>query len=131
MSDFSSLIKTADAKAEKHVPVIDAGTSWKAGQAQVVTVTVGKDIPHPNTTAHFISWIELYFKPAAGGPVINLGRAEFSAHGESAQGVDQGIAHTDPVFTTSVKLGASGTLLALSYCNLHGLWQSSKDITVA
>ena len=27
-----------------------------------VTVSVGKEIPHPNTTEHHIRWIKLFFK---------------------------------------------------------------------
>jgi desulfoferrodoxin (superoxide reductase-like protein) len=29
-----------------------------------------------------------------------------------------------------VQLSKGGTLQALAYCNLHGLWQSSKPIRV-
>ena len=29
-----------------------------------------------------------------------------------------------------MKTAKSGTLLAMSYCNIHGLWQSSKAIAV-
>ncbi|WP_462363072.1 desulfoferrodoxin family protein [Pyramidobacter porci] len=29
-----------------------------------------------------------------------------------------------------VKLKESGTLIAVSYCNLHGLWESSAEIAV-
>lgn len=130
MSDFGTLIKTADFKAEKHVPVIEAPEGAKAGDFFNVTVSVGKEIRHPNTTEHFISWIELYFKPDT-GPVINLGRAEFAAHGESATGANQGLAYADPYFATRVQLKGNGTLQALAYCNIHGLWQSNKAITVS
>jgi superoxide reductase len=129
MSDFAGLIKTADWKAEKHVPVIEAPDAVSAADFVTVTVSVGKEIRHPNTTEHFINWIELFFKPED-GPAISLGRADFSAHGESAKGANQGPAYTDPVFATRVQLKASGTLQALSYCNIHGLWQSSKAIAV-
>ena len=130
MSDFGAMVKTADFKAEKHAPVIEAPESTKAGDFFNVTVSVGKEIRHPNTTEHFISWIELYFKPESGA-AINLGRAEFSAHGESAAGANQGLAYADPFFTTKVQLKGKGTLQALAYCNIHGLWQSSKVITVS
>lgn len=129
MSDFAGLIKTADWKAEKHAPAIEAPESIKADEFVTITVSVGKEIRHPNTTEHFISWIELYFKPED-GPAINLGRAAFTAHGESAKGANQGPAFTDPVFAARVQLKTSGTLQALSYCNIHGLWQSSKAISV-
>ncbi len=129
MSDFAGLIKTADYKAEKHVPVIEAPDTVNAADFTLVSVSVGKEIRHPNTTEHFINWIELFFKPEE-GPAISLGRAEFTAHGESAKGANQGPAFTDPSFTIKVQLKGSGTLQALSYCNIHGLWTSSKAITV-
>ena len=130
MSDFAGLIKTADWKTEKHVPAIEAPDTVNANDFVTITVTVGKEIRHPNTTEHFISWIELYFKPE-NGAAINLGRAEFSAHGESAAGANQGLAYADPFFATKVQLKGKGTLQALAYCNIHGLWQSSRVIAVS
>ena len=41
-------IKTADWKAEKHVPVIECPGQVHAGAPFVVTVAVGREIPHPN-----------------------------------------------------------------------------------
>ncbi len=32
--------------------------------------------------------------------------------------------------TTSLKLKQSGTLYAVAYCNIHGVWQSSQEIKV-
>ena len=130
MSDFGSLVKTADFKTEKHVPVIGAPDQAKAGDWFDASVAVGTEIRHPNTTEHFISWIELYFKPD-NGAAINLGRAEFTAHGESVAGANQGVAYTDPRFATRIQLKSSGTLQALAYCNIHGLWQSAKAITIS
>ncbi len=45
-------IQTDDWKTEKHVPVIDI-KKVEDGRAHVM-VSVGKEIPHPNTTAHHI-----------------------------------------------------------------------------
>jgi len=30
-----------------------------------------------------------------------------------------------------MKTGKSGTVYALAYCNIHGVWQSSKTVKVA
>jgi superoxide reductase len=128
---LGSTIKSADFKTEKHVPVIDAPASVKTGEAFTVTVSIGKEVPHPNTTEHFISWIALYFKPAAGGSVSELGKYEFTAHGESTLGANKGNVYADPSAAVRLRLNASGTLVALSYCNIHGLWESSKEITAA
>jgi len=61
MAEIKDLIQSADWKKEKHVPVIDSPDSAKKGEAVKVTLTVGKEIPHPNTTAHHIRWIAVYF----------------------------------------------------------------------
>lgn len=124
----SNYVKSADFKNEKHVPVIECPNGLKKGEASIVEVSVGKEIAHPNTTEHFINWIALYFKPAEGN-IYNLGRAEFLAHGESVKGANQGPAYTDPVASFKVKLSEPGTLIAVSYCNIHGLWESQVDVT--
>ena len=121
-------VKSADFKTEKHVPVIELPSSVKAGEPFVVTVSVGAEIAHPNTTEHFINWIALYFKPEGAAPVTQLAKFEFVAHGESAKGANQGAAHTEPFGTAKIKLAEPGTLIATSYCNIHGLWESSKDV---
>ena len=86
---IGNFVKSADFKSEKHVPVIECPNGLKKGEFCDVVVSVGKEIAHPNTTEHFINWIALYFKPADGN-IVNLGRAEFLAHGESTKGANQG-----------------------------------------
>jgi superoxide reductase len=127
---IGNLYKQADWKSEKHVPVIECADSAGAGKPLEIKITVGKEIPHPNTTEHHIRWIRLYFQPE-GGTVYEVGNIEFTAHGEAVEGANKGPAYTDPVAVFAVKLGKSGTLLATSYCNIHGLWESSKAVTVA
>lgn len=124
---IGNFVKSADFKNEKHVPVIECPNGLKKGEFCDVVVSVGKEIPHPNTTEHFINWIALYFKPAEGN-IYNLGRAEFLAHGESTKGPNQGPAYTNPVACFKVKLDEPGKLIAESYCNIHGLWESEVDI---
>jgi superoxide reductase len=124
---IGNFVKSADFKSEKHVPVIECPNGLKKGEFCDVVVSVGKEIAHPNTTEHFINWIALYFKPADGN-IVNLGRAEFLAHGESTKGANQGPAYTNPVACFKVKLDEPGKLIATSYCNIHGLWESEVDI---
>ncbi len=121
---ISNSIKTADFKAEKHVPVIKIVN--RDGDTAYIEVSVGAEIAHPNTTEHFISYIDLYFKGDAA--IQHIGRAEFLAHGESAQGANQGNLHTEPVAVFKCKITSSGTLHAVSYCNIHGLWESELAI---
>ncbi|MCX7780979.1 MAG: class II SORL domain-containing protein [Negativicutes bacterium] len=127
---FADVYQSADWKAEKHVPVIEAPETVKAGERFTVTVSVGKEIPHPNTTEHHIRWIKLYFKPDNGKFVYEIANFEFNAHGESTEGANKGPVYSEPSVVAVVKLSASGTLLASEYCNIHGLWESAKAIKV-
>ena len=127
---IADVIQSADWKTEKHAPVIEAPEKVKTGEVFAVDLCVGKEIAHPNTTEHNIRWIKLYFKPDNGKFVYEIGSYEFSVHGESVEGANTGSAYTEPVARAVLKLNTSGTLLATSYCNIHGLWESSKAITV-
>ena len=116
---MANYIKSADWKAEKHVPVITLEGQFAPGQPIEVEISVGKDIPHPNTVEHHITWVALYYV-ADGSPLpIELGRADFSAHGAMA---------TAPVAKFSVILDKPGKLLAVAYCNLHGLWEGEAKV---
>ncbi|WP_022850516.1 class II SORL domain-containing protein [Limisalsivibrio acetivorans] len=125
---IGDFVKTADFKSEKHVPVVEVPAGVKKGEAFDVTVSIGKEIAHPNTTEHFIAWISLYFKPADGGVVSHLAKFDYMAHGESTKGANEGPAHTEPYSVAKIKLDEPGTLVAVSYCNIHGLWEGSAEV---
>jgi len=130
---FGEVIKSEDFKTEKHVPVIttlEVPAKVKAGEPFQVNVTVGKEIPHPNTTEHHIRWIKVFFKPDGDQYAYHVGSFAFEAHGEAVTGPNTGPVYTEPSVTLSMKVNKSGTLLALSYCNIHGLWESSSRIEV-
>jgi superoxide reductase len=127
---IGDISQTADWKAEKHVPVIEAPDKVKAGESFKVTVAVGKEIAHPNTTEHHIRWIKLYFKPENGKFAYDLGSFEFAAHGEAVEGPNKGPVFTEPQVNVNLKISSAGTLLATAYCNIHGLWEFSKDLAV-
>ncbi|MCX7829079.1 MAG: class II SORL domain-containing protein [Thermanaerothrix sp.] len=126
----SDLVQSGDWKGEKHVPVIEAPSSVKAGEAFEVIVSVGKEIPHPNTTEHHIRWIQLFYKPEGGKFAYEVGKVTFEVHGESTDGANQGPAYTEPFGVFKLKASKNGTLVALSYCNIHGLWESSAEVKV-
>ena len=128
---LSEFVKSADWKNEKHVPVIECPENNATGKPVAITVTVGKEIAHPNTTNHHIAWIALHFVPNGAKTSIELSRCEFSAHGATGEGPDKGPAYTNSVLAISVNLAVSGTLYATSYCNIHGLWASERAIVVA
>ena len=120
---LASTIQTADWKKEKHAPVIECPDVVQAGEVFAVQVSVGKEIAHPNTAEHHINWITLYFQPEGGKFPYQVGHFEFSGHGE-------GGVFTQPVASVSLKVDKPGVLHAMSFCNLHGLWESSKEIGV-
>ncbi len=129
-TSLSSTVKTADWKAEKHVPAIAAPMAAKADEPFDVEIDVGKEIPHPNTAQHHICWIALHFVPDGSNTSIELGRTDFSAHGASLSDAP-GPAATAPSARFRVRLAVPGVLHATAYCNLHGLWTSSSPIAVA
>lgn len=97
---------------KKHIPVIDAPEHVRADEAFEVSITVGEWVKHPNELGHFIEWIELYM-----GDVF-LARA------------DLGPVLADPKVVFRIRLDESGTLRAVAKCNLHGVWESTKEIAV-
>lgn len=121
-------IQHDDWKKEKHIPVIECPDQVKADEFFPVKVTIGKEIAHPNTTEHHIRWINLYFHPEGEKFTYDVGRFEFSAHGEAVAGPNQGPVYTHHEGSTSMKVSKGGTLYALSFCNIHGLWESTKEI---
>lgn len=128
MPELSERIQKADWKEEKHVPVIEAPEKVRAGELFEVRVTLGKEIAHPNTTEHHIRWISLYFHPGGEKFIYDLGHFEFNAHGESTAGPNEGPVHIHHGVSVWIKTNKPGTLYALAYCNIHGLWESSKEI---
>ncbi len=123
---IGKLIKTDEFATEKHVPAIEV--LKKDNNTYTVEVTVGKEIAHPNTTAHFINYVTLFFKSDDATAITCLGKAEFLAHGESVEGADKGSAHTESSAIFKVTLTKPGKLIAVSYCNIHGLWESELAI---
>ena len=131
MSKVGELFQSADWNKEKHVPVIECADQVKVDEVVVVKISLGKEIAHPNTTEHHIRWIQLFFQPDGEKLSYQVGSFEFTAHGESALGANQGPIYTHHAVTAELKLKKSGTLVATSFCNIHGLWESSKPIKVA
>ena len=129
MGEMKDLFKSADWKQEKHVPVIDV-VQAKKGESVKVTVSVGKEIAHPNTTEHHISWCDVYFQPEGAKVPYQIGNFAFTSHGASADGPNTSTVYTEPSVDVKFKTEKPGTLFASSYCNIHGLWQGSAQLTL-
>jgi superoxide reductase len=130
MTDIKELFQSADWKQEKHMPVIEVPTAVKKDELARINVAVGKEIAHPNTTEHHIEWIEVYFLAEGDKNPHTIGRFEFSAHGAGAQGPNTSSIYTQPEVASVLKTGKPGTILATSYCNIHGLWSNSVALKV-
>lgn len=128
MINLKDLFQSADWRTEKHVPVLEVPDKIKKGEYFKVVLTVGKEIAHPNKTEHHICWIEVYFHPEGEKFPYQIARAEFCAHGASVQGPDTSFVYTRPEVVIVFKTDKPGVIYASSYCNIHGLWQNSKEI---
>ena len=121
MVDLNDVYQTADWKKEKHTPVIDLE---KVANGVKIKLMIGKEIPHPNTVGHHICWIDCYFLPEGEKFAIQVGRVEFTAHGGQD---DPSKFATKPSASFVLTTEKSGTVLATSYCNIHGLWRNSAE----
>lgn len=130
MATIGEQYQSADWKTEKHVPVIECPDSVAADEMFDVKVTLGKEVTHPNTTEHHIRWIQLYFKPEGDKFAYQVGNFEFCAHGESTDGADQGPVYTNHSAMARMKVKTAGTLMATALCNIHGLWESAKAVSL-
>jgi superoxide reductase len=99
---------------KKHMPVITAPDEVRAGEPFEVTVEVGELLPHPNEQDHFIGFIDLY-----------VGHRYVARLSLTAGMVS-------PVLKARLRLArdAAGPLRAFSACNLHGTWESTRDVRV-
>ncbi len=126
---MKELFQSADWKKEKHIPVIAVDTISKADGLYKISVSVGKEIPHPNTTEHHIASIDVYFAPEGSKFPYYIGRYSCAAHGASVEGPNTSTVYTQPEIEVSFKSAKPGVIHAASYCNIHGLWENSAVIS--
>jgi superoxide reductase len=119
---LSQTITSGDWKGEKHVPVIIVEEARK-GEPVVVRLSVGEEIAHPNTFEHYIAWFKLFFQPKGYPKPIEVANIDFKAHGE------EGI-YTPFEATVKFSTEKNGKLFAMSYCNIHGLWESVEELVL-
>jgi superoxide reductase len=101
-----------------HAPVITAPLSVRAGEPFIVEVAVGESL-HPMGPSHWIEYIELNIgnEPA--------GKADLQPKGY----LKPKVAFT-VVLPKEVAPEGKVSLVARQFCNLHGLWEGSFDVTV-
>ncbi len=123
MFRIGNLINTRDtakgpalAKVESHTPKIEAPDAVKSGEPFKVKVKVG---PHPSTPEHHIAEVTIYFSKE-GKPFNPVKVATIT--------FEPGI--TEPEAEVVMKVDGPGAIHAVAYCNLHGLWEGTKEIKV-
>jgi len=131
MEKLGERIQTGDWKQEKHVAAIECPSEVKSDELFEVKVGLGKAVAHPNTTEHHIRWISVFFYPEGGKFTYQVAHFDFTAHGESVEGPNKGPVYTNHEASFSMKISKSGVIYALSLCNIHGLWESTKEISIA
>ena len=104
---------------EKHIPNIKLPDNIKVGEEFEIEITVGDKVPHPNTIEHHIKWIQL-FAEIKGRTYNPVHIATFNL----------GPTFAEPKLKVKIKLEKSSNIIAMTYCNLHGLWQNSEKITL-
>ena len=92
---------------KKHTPFITLEAQM---DRLVVNIEVGHEVPHPNGTDHYITFIELY---ANGAPIAR---------------VDLSPVVTHPKVSIPVSLPPDTVVRAVEHCNLHGLW--AYEVTI-
>ena len=130
MAELKDLLQSADWKTEKHSPVIEIQGAAQKGQPITISLSVGKEISHPNTSEHHISWIEAYFLPDGEKFPHFLGKFSFDSHGASVEGPNTSTVYTEPHCTVVLKTEKGGTILASSFCNIHGVWASATPLNL-
>jgi len=107
----------AISKVESHTPKIDLPDTVNSGKPFEVRVTVG---PHPNTVEHSIRRIEVYFYEdgRAFNPML-------------LASIDLAPLYSEPEVRLTLKLSKGGTLYAVEYCNLHGLWEGRREVKIS
>lgn len=89
---------------EKHVPFIQKLDD------KTIKVTIGRDILHPSLDGHYIVWIHLYAEDAE-GKFREIGRYEPTP------------VLSPPVAYFSCDVAKYKKFHAMSFCNLHGIWE--------
>lgn len=104
---------------EKHAPTIRTPEKVKANEEFEVAINVGEKIPHPNTVEHHIKWIQVFaeVEERAFNPV-------------NVATFDLGPTVAEPKVKLRMKLEKTANIIAVVYCNLHGVWESSIRIEV-
>ncbi len=124
MKNFGELIYTPEtasgeaiSKIESHTPKIEAPDTVKPDEPFTVKIFVG---PHPNTVEHSMRRIEVYLYEEGRkfNPIL-------------VATIDLTPVYSVPKIELTLKIKRNSVIYALGYCNLHGIWESRKEVKVS
>lgn len=118
---LTETVQSGDWKNEKHVPELEL-KKLEDGKYEI-SAAVGTEIEHPNTLEHHIAWIKVFYLEEGKKLPVELANYNFQAHGESEL-------YSVPCAKGVFKIEKPGVVYALSYCNIHGLWENSKEFEI-
>ncbi len=96
---------------KKHSPVIKVPEKIKAGEPFDVEIEIG-GVSHPMERGHYIGWLQLFADEI---PIVTVAFQP---------------AVSRPKAMLTIALEESATLRVLESCNLHGVWESTRNISL-
>jgi superoxide reductase len=124
MTESRPYLKTTERKTHSHTPIIECPEKVEAGKIFQIKISLGNGTGHPDTNEHHVRRISLYYSDSEGKTVRQIAGVEFQSHHPGKEALSRYETMVD------AKFDESGMLHAMAYCNVHGLAEAIKQITV-
>jgi superoxide reductase len=124
MTKSPSHLKPAERKTQSHTPVIGCPDKVEADKIFQIKISLGDSLGHPDTNEHHVCRVSLYYSDSEGKTVRQIAGVEFQSHSPGKDALSRYETIID------AKIAESGVLHAMAYCNLHGLAEAIRQITV-
>jgi len=117
-------LKTTERKPHSHIPVIECPDKVEADKIFQIKISLGDGAGHPDTNEHHVRRFSLYYSDSEGKTVRQITGVEFQLHSPGKDALSRYETIVD------AKIAQSGMLHAMAYCNVHGLAEAIRQITV-
>jgi superoxide reductase len=124
MTKSPSYLQTAERKTRSHTPVIECPDKVEADKIFQIKISLGDSTGHPDTNEHHVRRLSLYYSDSDGKTVRQITGVEFQSHSPGKDALSRYETIVD------AKITESGILHAMAYCNVHGLAEAIRQITV-
>ena len=124
MVESRPYLKTTKCKIQNHTPVIECPDKVEADKIFQIKLSLGNGIGHPDTNEHHICRVSLYYSDNEGKTVRQIAGIKYDSHSPNRDALSR------YETTVDAKIPESGVLHAIAYCNIHGLAEAIKQITV-